>query len=166
MQNKLLLFLLLLCSCHQGPGPKTQLNPTTLVEDLNWMIGNWQVNEEALFEEWSRVDRWLLGTSYKVVNGDTMILETMQITYREGELYYVPTVSDQNNGQPVLFHLINGSPRQVIFENEAHDFPQRIGYRKKSKTHIEAWIEGVTKEGEDKRIVFDMRSSTRGARSE
>ena len=90
-------------------------------------------------------------------NGDTIILETMQIMYREGELYYVPTVSDQNNGQPVLFHLINGSPRQVIFENEAHDFPQRVGYRKKSKTHIEAWIEGVTNEGEEKRVVFDMR---------
>lgn len=158
MQNKFLILILLFASsCNQSPGPKNQLAPTTLVEDLNWMVGNWQVNNEALYEEWTRVERWLLGRSYKVVKGDTVILETMQITYREGELYYVPTVSDQNNGQPVLFHLINGSPRQIIFENEAHDFPQRVGYKKKGKNHIEAWIEGVTKKGEEKKILFNMR---------
>jgi len=121
------------------------------------MVGTWQVDGKDQYEEWKRVDRWLLGRSYEVTKGDTVTLETMQITYREGELYYVPTVADQNNGQPVLFHFINGSPRQVIFENEAHDFPQRIGYKKKSAKHVEAWIEGVTKSGEEKRMVFQMK---------
>jgi Domain of unknown function (DUF6265) len=133
------------------------MTPATLVEDLNWMVGNWQVNGEPLYEEWTREDRWLLGRSYKVSNGDTIILETMQITYREGELYYVPSVSDQNDGQPVLFQLVSGSSKQILFENEAHDFPQRIGYRKVDKGHMEAWIEGITKEGVEKRVVYDMR---------
>ncbi|MFK7806538.1 MAG: DUF6265 family protein [Saprospiraceae bacterium] len=158
MQTRILILtLLLFSSCSQSSGPKSQLAPTTLVEDLNWMVGTWQVDEKEAYEEWKRVDRWLLGRSYKIKNKDTITVETMQITYREGELYYVPTVADQNNGQPVLFHLISGSPRQVVFENEAHDFPQRIGYKKKSAKHVEAWIEGVTKSGEEKRVVFQLR---------
>jgi Domain of unknown function (DUF6265) len=41
----------------------------------------------------------------------------------------------------------------VIFENTAHDFPQRIGYRKAAGDSLVAWIEG-TIEGRSQRVDF------------
>jgi hypothetical protein len=41
----------------------------------------------------------------------------------------------------------------VLFENAAHDFPQRIGYRRLGNDSLVAWIEG-TRQGRTRRVEF------------
>ncbi len=131
--------------------------PPVSISNLDWMVGTWQINNGNLYEEWIKMDQWLLGRSDKVELGDTVTLETMQITYRDEILHYIPTVVNQNDGQPILFPILRGAEEQVVFENKKHDFPQQIGYRKKGEKHIEAWIEGRNAKGESKKVTFDMK---------
>ena len=43
-----------------------------------------------------------------------------------------------------------------MFENAAHDFPQRVGYRVAGGDSLLAWIEG-TRDGQVRRIEFPYR---------
>jgi hypothetical protein len=45
---------------------------------------------------------------------------------------------------------------EYVFENPAHDFPQRIIYRRGSEGWLYATIEGKLK-GEDRKVVYPYR---------
>jgi hypothetical protein len=114
-------------------------------EQLKWMTGNWKINmgNNMIVEEWHIADdSTLTGRSYFVKNGtDTIPQETIELSYRKGEWYYIPTLKNQNNAQPVPFKIIFLKGTEFISENPAHDFPQRIAYRR-IKNQLFASIEG------------------------
>ena len=58
------------------------------------------------------------------------------------DLFYIPTVKNQNNGEPVSFKLVSGKNGEFVFENKQHDFPQRIIYRNPNPDSLYARIEG------------------------
>jgi hypothetical protein len=110
---------------------------------MNWILGNWQINESNNFEEWEMADDYLYrGKSYQVLKNDTVVTETINIVQKGEEIFYIPTVADQNDGKPVEFKLVSMDVGKVIFENKDHDFPQRIIYVKAAIDVIYAWIEG------------------------
>jgi hypothetical protein len=114
-------------------------------EQVKWMIGTWKINmgNNMIVEEWHIADdSTLSGKSYFIKNGtDTIPQETIELSYRKGEWYYIPTVKNQNNAQPVPFKIIFLKGTEFISENPAHDFPQRIAYRR-IKNQLFASIEG------------------------
>lgn len=55
------------------------------------------------------------------------------------------------------FALESLSPDEVVFGNPAHDFPQRIGYRREAGNRLLAWIEGDG-DGPVRRIEFPMHA--------
>ena len=75
---------------------------------------------------------------------------------RNGEIFYIPTVKNENNGQVVLFKLITSHNNEVVFEKKAHDFPQRILYKNPVKDSLYARVEGMDK-GEFKKEEFFMK---------
>lgn len=96
----------------------------------------------------------MLGTSRTVANGKTVASEFIQIRQEEtGDLYYVAKPSDQKEAS---FKLLRVNPREIVFENRAHDFPQRIIYRFKKKGSLLARIEGLM-DGKEKSIDFPMK---------
>ena len=112
---------------------------------MKWMAGNWKINTPNLVivEKWIIVnDSTLSGESYIIKNGkDTIPQEKTELSFRNHHWYYIPIVNDQNNQQPVPFKIIFLKGEEFIAENPAHDFPQRIAYRR-IKNQLFASIEG------------------------
>ena len=126
------------------------------LSNIDWVLGKWQVNDSTSFEEWEKVDNNLYrGKGYKIRKNDTTITETIIIVQKGKEVFYIPTVADQNEGKPVEFKLISKGTEKFIFENKNHDFPQRIIYAKNGSNQVDAKIEG-TKEGFFSEVKFTL----------
>jgi Domain of unknown function (DUF6265) len=114
-------------------------------EQMKWMVGSWKINagSGSIVEQWHITnDSTLSGKSSFVKNAtDTIPQETIELAFRNGDWYYIPTVKNQNNNQPVSFKVILLKGSEFISENPAHDFPQRISYRR-IKNQLFASIEG------------------------
>lgn len=126
------------------------------LSDLNWFLGKWQINESKSYEEWKKMDDNLFkGVGYKIRKNDTLVTETIEIVQRGKDLFYIPTVTGQNDGKPVEFKLVSYKKGKIIFENKNHDFPQRIIYIKTGDDLINARIEGV-KQGIFSQVEFKL----------
>jgi hypothetical protein len=127
-------------------------------EPMKWVLGTWKINAgtNIIVEEWKMSnDSTLTGKSYFLRNGtDTIPQETIDITFRNEVWYYIPTVKNQNNAQPVPFKVIFLRGSEFICENPAHDFPQRIAYRR-IKNQLFASIEG-NRNGKYSKQNFDF----------
>ena len=129
------------------------------IEKVSWLIGNWEniSKEGTLLESWEKKnDSTLIGTSFFIQNKDTIFTEQIALEEREKELFYIPTVSDQNNGKPVSFMLTSATKKQLVFENPAHDFPQKITYNAIGKDSLIAEVSGL-QNGKMHSEVFNMK---------
>lgn len=124
-----------------------------------WLPGDWEMRSPKGItrESWQRVNDTLFQgfSAFLLPSGDTASYEHIKLIRSENTWWYIPTVSNQNEGKEVRFRLTNATDTSMIFENKAHDFPQRIGYIRTSATSIHAYISGPSKEaGKEKRIDF------------
>lgn len=79
----------------------------------------------------------------RTVRGDTLVeYEQLRIYPREGSLVYAANPSGQ---EPAEFVSTTVSDTLVVFENPAHDFPQRIVYRRIGADSLAASVEGVSR---------------------
>lgn len=99
---------------------------------FHWLTGTWEMlrpNGSYRLETWeSKNSNALTGKGLKVMQGDTTYLESIDLYSDQEGVWYMPTVPDQNNQQPVPFRLVSSENHHYIFENAEHDFPQRIVY--------------------------------------
>jgi hypothetical protein len=58
--------------------------------------------------------------------GKIVFAEKLKIEKREGTLYYIATVQDQNEGKEVLFKYQGDLNDTYVFENKEHDWPQKM----------------------------------------
>lgn len=129
-------------------------------EQMSWMCGTWKLNtgNGIIQEHWEiRDDSTLAGSSVFIKNGkDTIPQESIELSFRNGEWFYTPTVASQNNGKAVAFKVIFLKGTEFISENPEHDFPQRISYRR-IHSQLLASIEG-RKNGKYGKMNFDYSS--------
>jgi hypothetical protein len=137
---------LALCS-----GQATSAEPT-----LDWLAGHWCSSDQA-----SRVDEvWLpeaggalLGMSRTVRGGKVESFEFMRIVI-DGD---AATFHVQPNGvPPTVFTQAARGDGWIRFENSAHDFPNRIEYRRDGDA-LHAYIAGPGRDGEEMKIPFEYR---------
>ena len=129
------------------------------MQKVEWLIGTWvqETKKGAVYESWSlQNDSALLGRSYKINQQDTIIFETIRLVHESGKLYYVPVVSNQNQGKPVRFALVKLTDTEMVFTNPAHDFPQIIQYKQQGKDALLAEIRGTNK-GVERTVQFPMK---------
>ena len=130
---------------------------TASFETLKALEGAWCLTEkigETTIETWKSVNDSLFQiTTISTNNSDTSLLETIRVERTGDAVFYRSTVAGQNGGQAVSFKMVENGPDFWIFENPAHDFPQRIIYRKEGAYKLNARIEGPMN-GELKRIDF------------
>ena len=129
------------------------------IQQVQWFIGTWVNRSEnpATFESWSsKSDFEMVAKSYFLKSNDTVVFETIRIVQEPGNLYYIPVVKNQNNDSPVRFALKNISKYEVTFENAAHDFPQRIAYKRIGADSLVAEISGTNK-GLTQKRYFPMK---------
>lgn len=107
--------------------------------------GTWamQTKKGLLYEEWKKTgESELIGKSYRLNENDTVVLERVKLKEEGADIFYIPSVQNQNAGQPVSFKLIRTEGNKFTFENKLHDFPQRIIYNLITNDSIVARIEG------------------------
>lgn len=82
------------------------------------------------------------GMRIKAENGDTVLLETLQLELRGQVITYYATVRGQNKNEPVGFELTLADADGYLFENPAHDNPQKIRYRLLGNRELQVTTEG------------------------
>lgn len=129
---------------------------TASVSDLAWMTGCWQSvgGEEGSVEIWmAPAGGIMLGMNRSMRDGKASGYEFMRIIEKaDGSLVFVASPSGQDSATFTVADLGSGN---VVFENSAHDFPQRIIYRLISDDHLLGRIEGSI-DGETRAIDFPM----------
>ena len=115
---------------------------TASVADLAWMAGSWSqtVNGKTVRETWlPPLDGAMAGVTQTHRPGKPPITEFSTITAGSVGVTFTAYVSGQ---PPTLFVLKPGEPGVAVFENLAHDFPQRVIYRR-CEADLCARIEGM-----------------------
>jgi hypothetical protein len=125
------------------------------IDDVGWLQGCWRMTRPDGFTE----EFWLppaggamIGISRTVRGGRMTEYEFATVRVLEGKLAY----DVKPSGQPqTVFPLAKVSPTEIVFENAAHDFPQRVIYRK-TADGITGRIEG-TLNGQSRSVDFPYR---------
>lgn len=140
------------CSCN---------SEVNLINKLDQLQGTWemQIGETKVCEKWKlENDTLLSGVSYEIINNDSAITERIQISFSNGQLFYIPTVANQNDGKPISFVLTQNTDSLFVFENPEHDFPTRISYAFLSENELLATISGEIR-GETRSLEFSYLRS-------
>jgi hypothetical protein len=147
----------LLTSLLLGLSPVLRAAGPSSVDDLKWLTGCWASvgGETGSGEQWTiPAGNTLFGVSRTVHGGKTVAYEFMQIRSTEnGEIEFIAKPSGQTGASFLMKSL---TENEVVFENPAHDFPQRVIYRLKAPGNLEASIEGHVK-GEGRTINFSLK---------
>ena len=126
------------------------------VSALSWMAGCWRQESggRTVDEVWMAPSGdGMLGMSRTVAKGRIAEYEFLQIRAQDGRIVYIAKPS----GQPeATFNASTAGPREVVFENPAHDFPQRIIYRLNADGNIAARIEGMSN-GKTRGVDYPLR---------
>ncbi len=129
---------------------------TAAAAEFDWLAGHWCGGgaERTIDEVWlPEAGGALLGMSRTVRGGGTESFEFMRL---------VPAGKDagfhvQPNGvAPTVFAIAGRGEGWVVFENPAHDFPNRIEYRRDG-AGLRASIAGPGEGGKTLEIPFEYR---------
>jgi len=153
---KKILSIAVACLLLQACGSNTK-NEQSKLESFNWILGFWELNspEGTVTESWIKTSDSTYSGIGKYIDsaGNVLSSEEIQIVLRDDKLLYIPVVSNQNDGEPVVFTEVSFSDTLIVFENKEHDFPQRITYHKQPGNALLAFIEGDIN-GENQRIDY------------
>ena len=110
-------------------------SPATRADELGWLAGEW-VSEDG--ERWTE-ESWtaprggmMIGHSRSGRGEQLRAYEFIRIAPgADGALAYIAM---PQGGAPVAFALVRHDGSRAIFENRAHDYPQRIAYARSGDT--------------------------------
>ena len=132
------------------------------IERVAWLHGCWKMTTpQSIVEEQWMAPRGgtMIGVGRTVARpaeakGDggterTTDYEFVVLKEQNGQLAYEAHPAGQ---APAVFVAREAQADSIVFENAAHDFPQRVGYRR-SEGGLVGWIEG-TQNGKSRRIEF------------
>lgn len=131
--------------------------PPARVADFAFAAGCWQAvqGDTTMEEQWSRpAGGVMLGTARVVSGGKTVFTEFVEV--REKPEGLVMTVALGIGKPSTSFTRVAAAANEVVFQNAAHDFPQRVRYRNDGKDALFARVEG-TQKGEAKGEDFPYR---------
>ncbi len=124
---------------------------------VGWLAGCWagDFGEPGTTEQWmAPAGGGMLGMSRTVKKGQIVEHEFLQIRANaEGRLAYI---AKPHNQAEATFTLKDEGGTALVFEDLAHDFPQRVMYRPVGTDRLMARIEGEVK-GKLRFVDFPMR---------
>lgn len=114
------------------------------LDKLSYFAGCWETQQggTTIYEQWSKPGGGtLIGAGRTIKNGKTVFQEFLRVTAERGKLVYYAHVGTKD---ATPFPVKSLGADEVVFENPANDFPQRIIYRK-TAGGLFARIEGTQK---------------------
>ena len=154
-----MLSLILFVTLTAVQAPPTSIAPT--VKDVAWITGCWEStrNGRHVTEHWLPPEGGtMMGVARTTAGEKTTEWEFLIIRQGPTGLDYVAKPSGQPEG---TFTAARATASEVVFENPAHDFPKRIGYKRDGDS-LTAWIEGPMN-GQNRRIDFPHKKAACGA---
>jgi len=126
-----------------GSAPARALPAQPTISALAWLAGGWGGSQDgvATEEHWtSAAGDGLIGMHKDVKDGKMISFEFLRIDIdAQGRICYLA----MPDGAPATsFCAAEIAEKRVVFENRAHDFPQRILYWLDSGGKLHARIEG------------------------
>jgi hypothetical protein len=121
------------------------LAQTPTAADLAWMAGSWAHEKpgERVSEAWlGPGNGMLVGVNLTTWTSGRKTFEFLRIVDTPAGPAYLASPGGR---APVEFKLKEAGEKRVVFENAAHDFPQRILYWREGDTLV-ARIEGTIRE--------------------
>ena len=125
-------------------------------KQFSFLLGNWEkkTDKGKITEHWKSTSKTYEGSSYKHnAKGDSTLTETIVLKKINGDWQFSVTGYEKGNTGTTNFKLISTKENTFIFENAAHDFPQRIIYQPQGKDNLLAWVEGKVN-GKEMKINF------------
>lgn len=112
------------------------------IDKLAWMAGTWTQTkgDETVQESWLGPRNKMMVAVNLTTSARRNAFEFLRIIEKDGALSYLASPGGK---APVEFKLKEMSEKKVVFENAAHDFPQRIIYLLESDGTMTARIEGT-----------------------
>ena len=111
--------------------------PPARVGDLGWMAGRWESREGGRWteESWAAPRAGMMLGYSRSGRGES--LGEFEFLRIEAGADGVPVyLAQPGGGPPVGFPLARADRSGATFENPAHDFPQRISYRRDGDTMV------------------------------
>lgn len=139
-----------------GTGGTPLLAQATSIDRVAWLQGCWITTSprRTVEENWMPPRAHTMIGVGRTVRGDSVIeYELVVLRERGPQLVYEAHPSGQPAAEFVAETVGDAS---VVFENAAHDFPQRVGYRRAGADSLVAWVEG-SMGGKNRRIEFPYR---------
>jgi hypothetical protein len=155
--HRSLIPLLFILATLAGPLPRAAAERgEASVARLSWLAGCWEGEQGGRrYEEQWMAPRGgsMIGMSRTVRGDRTSEFEFMHIREEEGRLVFTARPSGQEEAS---FRSVEIAATKVVFENPAHDFPQRIIYLLEGDGSLTARIEGE-QDGRSRGLDFPMR---------
>jgi hypothetical protein len=142
--------------CALGILPIGGRQQTNGLAPVRWLAGCWELRSgpRVILEMWMPPDGDLmLGASRTTVNGVVREFEQVRIAWKDHRLVYTANPSGQAQDS---FTSVEVSDSGFTVANPAHDFPQRIIYRRRGADSLVARIEGPGPNG-TRGVDFPMR---------
>jgi len=130
--------------------PQVHARGCGTVESLKWLVGDWHSENGTLKinESWQKISAKTFegyGSTYSIEKNKVVSSETLRLVEMSGEIFYIAKVA--SNKLPITFKLTSCTANSVIFENSAHDFPQRISYQLKNEQSMIVFVSGEKNKG-------------------
>jgi len=125
-------------------GTSAQAAPADDLAKLSWLAGSWieQTATTTTRETWlPPMGGAMAGAGQTNASGRKPRIEHMKITTEAEGVTFTAIVPGQ---PPTPFVMIAGPDGEAVFENKAHDFPQRVIYRRCAE-QLCARIEGTVR---------------------
>lgn len=127
-----------------APGLAWPTLKAAAITDIAWLTGAWTGTQARGRGTASIEERWspplggaMLATARTVARGHMVSFEFLRIVERDGGLVYV---AQPGGGAATEFVLTTLDAKRMVFENPAHDFPQRITYALDEQARLTAEI--------------------------
>ena len=150
-----ILMLGLLCGAVSSSAMADE--PVPALQSLAWLLGTWErtglPEGRSGSEQWQRQGVALVGRGASYTQGRLQFEESLRIEQDGAEVYYIADVP--GNPMSVKFRKVEQAEHSVTFENPAHDFPQRITYRREG-TQLTAILSGG---GDSRMFRFEQSKS-------
>jgi hypothetical protein len=128
------------------------------IDSFSWLAGCWTNADKGAvttLEQWQKpAGGMMFGIGRTIKEGKIVSYELTRI-YQEadGTIFFSAKLPKQDE---VAFKLIKSAGGEFVFENAAHDFPQRVIYRQEKNGDLAGRIEGKNN-GKDMGFDFPFK---------
>lgn len=123
------------------------------LSELNWLLGTWQqqTTQKVTEEHWAAVSESSFEgkTTTRYTSKDSVYIEHLRLVAMLDGVFYLAMVPE--NPLPVPFKAMECQKHVAVFENQQHDFPQRLRYELiGEQLHIR--VENIEEKGFDLKL--------------